>query len=492
MKLVLVELRDREGFVFGDDDLVSAVLTTGSYLYLIDEDTWRGEVSKDIIYNTRWLSVDRLNYLDDGVRYATFGKTKNGLFYARCSSSSATCALVLVDPGDIIRYQKETLFLDYKNENFAAQVGLGVEGKERFIFARVTTGSDNGAWMIKKQYLNGLIKKGEIVEITPPDLELKTVACKFADTHTGDWALNLVAPAKQKIHEANGNSAIEVKVVADTNGVYFTSVCHGRQQKDGRTMSLTFDALNISCQNTSNEKLSAEVTAEYEDSAGRWNKAQAFTGTSFPTRSGYQGQFSQQNLVNIEGNTVQPLALRAVLPNIVGKFGRGFNDRARSPKSLPQPLRVRFSLLDVHGKRKSLIVEQVNKALSVKTVVSYKEGLSKNYIFVAFAYADNTETEERSHAYMYVDVSSKEKRCVVGRSGTYQYYNHKDFRKMTYKAMKGQFEEKQIDYLTTDKIQFVGLYHKASNYQIYAIRVIIKTETGSSTNHFTIPYSLFD
>src|SRR5690606_34091791 len=104
-----------------------------------------------------------------------------------------------------------------------------------------------------------------------------------------------------------------------------------------------------------------------------------------------------------------------------GKPGTDNNTRARAHKSLPQPLLIRITFHDQHGKKATQEVFQINKPLPLAT----KESLEKSWKLKPgeieeFIYCDDVELLDRIWFALYTN-DKKEKVFRWSYSSYYQW-----------------------------------------------------------------------
>ncbi|CAF1491931.1 unnamed protein product, partial [Didymodactylos carnosus] len=246
----------------------------------------------------------------------------------------------------------------------------------------------------------------------------------------------------------------------------------------------------ITFSNTNAKPVSiTEVRGEYEDHDHSWKLCKDVK--IGPTTNDDEYKWNGDTIVNLGANKLIGFAVRLDI-EVNGEPGIDNIRRARAHKSLPQPLKLKIIVEDTDNKECSLIVEQQNTLLELPTKESAisdwtdkddGEGLRE---IIAFVYADDCETDQRTFVSMYIDNDGNTNiRCGQSvSSGTTWYLNNERV-----ESLQSEAREKNVNEISIEEQNgnVLALFDPENEYRMYAIRIEITTATSKTVQTLLLP-----
>jgi hypothetical protein len=356
------------------------------------------------------------------------------------------------------------------------------------------------------------IRKGEITHLSTDTNDsstltdqkrqyLKQLAAKLPPPKRTGPQIDIITLPNLKLtkHECEGESSI-LMACGNTNTVYIYQDVRSSSQGSfhqyfdirhiifSKKPTILPEILNQKRAQPVDKPVSvASLTVVYQAHDGSWRECYDIAIAPIPVRN-EEPKWLTDSVINIQPDKLISFTIKGWI-SVKGETGANNQARARSHKSLPQPLKLKIIITDNVDKQCSLVVEQLNEPLELLTRESYlKMYQSSIKELLAFVYADDVETEERLYAAVYID---KENALVIRTPTTYyvsmdrRQLRTKEFNAKQNKTTEMNFDEINYKYYDND-IKAIALFDPET-YIMYAIRLEVSTKTSKSEEIIYIP-----
>ncbi|KAG2391926.1 hypothetical protein C9374_013411 [Naegleria lovaniensis] len=219
-----------------------------------------------------------------------------------------------------------------------------------------------------------------------------------------------------------------------------------------------------------------KIEMAYKNASGEWVPMQNVKlGARYPRWSGgFDYSFFDSPVMNFKAGAADNLVFCGSI-EVVGKPGIDFNARNRAHHSLPQPLVIRTTVHDSDNKTREIFVEQTNKPLYLTDVKEFASNNSVDVSKVRFVTCDDVDTLDRTYVAVYLH--EKDRVLYVKSSGTSYAYTFDDLQSFVSDAKKNAKEEVELTDIGSDNRHVYFRFDPASEYKLYAARVVMKSAT---------------
>lgn len=488
-ELRLAELRTSDGFIFSSHDIIRDVITDGETLTAVEFSDWV-ESQKPLCKDT-WLEVVRQDFEDNDYKWIAAGLHEYNKLFVKfgknwpSGSSAKLIGLELFDPDSLLHFAKDGKVLigskEGKTEGGAtwkleAYFNV-VKGVAKDIELSVKAGSDAKPIITKVELKIGKkIEKG-----------VETVVQDDKDRYNpSDYKLPAASKTGTSITETNSTKKTTTDAKSTGHPNIQITQCNPMEidqtwEYDGVFNNLFY--INFNILNKSDK------TIAITDVIGEIYKDNKWTSEGVTCKTGERYGFMDYRWTNENKNyftmSEKQQFETAVLVSIPIKAPQ-FDRLRRAHKSLPQPLKIRYTFIDSEGKKAEVLVEQYNDPLKLVTKQSREERDSKKYDF--WMQCDDANMEIR--IFQTVNINKEDKRIEFSQGpSNSKYFYVADIKQTAYQAVKEKKTEIEIPDKWTEKDCSATAYGVVDlkNQRMYAIKFELKTTTSTVIDYFLLP-----
>jgi len=228
---------------------------------------------------------------------------------------------------------------------------------------------------------------------------------------------------------------------------------------------------------------SLKTTSEYQDHKGNWVHAD---GTRIGYKRGYYDySWKDEKTTNFNLKTLQQSELAVYTPI---KFEKTpvYDRVRRAHKSLPSPLKIRITFIDVNNVKTEIMVDFVN----IPPVLVTKEEREKkeNAKTAFYVQCDDADQEFRIMCDVFNNEPEGRVEAHMMKYNYSKYLYPSSFRECAFKAKKENKDEVLLEE-KTEKMMSAKMFGVVDrkNMRTYALKFELTTGTSSSIEYFLLP-----
>eukprot|EP01090_Pellita_catalonica_P001426 TRINITY_DN11153_c0_g1_i1.p1 TRINITY_DN11153_c0_g1~~TRINITY_DN11153_c0_g1_i1.p1 ORF type:complete len:580 (-),score=108.83 TRINITY_DN11153_c0_g1_i1:55-1689(-) len=524
------ELTTGGGFLINSNDTIKDVISDGDVLKASDYNEW---IQTQVSHLSSWYKTSRTDFADKkNVIYVEVGRHKHNKFYVKMGENQGISRLELFTVSDLHSFGKggkpliareqtknKAKGIDrYVEASFIVEKGV-VKGVELIIKATSDVRTQIEHFALEENYLldDNLDEKCRIPKVLQPadPQPPKGVTYQIgAAKVTGKSLENFVAkglgiendnpyePAAGVDLSANKGEGDFVGI--DVEQKDLSQIDRGRYDADTKSFYQYFYS-NISLINKDQENkiMIGKVESEwYDEKAKVWKKSDSISLGS-KSRAWYYSweRYDADGGWNIPPADVMQLAIRTGIE----VKARQFDALRLIHPSLPNPIKLRFTLFDIDKTKSKSIVVVVKdvKKIEVETTATRLKGKAEDFVEKTgyrFFSADDVEAGGRLWGEFYSEESGSWGTVIKFASNVRsksKYFYADDIRQYLYTALKDSQEKILIEDLSSSEADAVGRQMTVhalvdlKNKYAYAFEVALITAEGSTTARYAIPADFF-
>jgi hypothetical protein len=489
-------LTTSDGFLLRNQDSVASVLSDNDVLQAMSMKGLITAEYKHLDVKNLWIELKRSDLKDNVDKWIRVGKHKNGKVFITLGTGNYTKQLYLLSVQDLEGVNAERVIAhltDLENPDVWKIEAKLVPAKGLpSIVVSVKVSSEKQTWSdqleleLVKKSTGQVVTPGTVTHVSGSEVEEDEVNLDDAPVpepkRTGPQ-LEIIPRPTLTAHQPEGASTIEILIPEDKIDSLVT-VNQSMSARDGVFKSFfTINPVTF-VNKESNPASIVNIDIQYKDHDGEWkNAADVRLGVAYQSRYGVEfSWFENGTHLNFIEHFTQTVALQCSV-TAQGSPGSDNYRRARTPKSLPQPIQFKIRIQDDDNKQKTVIVEQANRPLDVSTKESQEKSWSKS--IHAFVYCDDCEDDDRIYTAIYKDSDD-----IVLRfsHGTYYTLDSKYFKGLEFKAQETNVTEMELEnfeYKTsTNEFKTTALFYKN---KIYAFKIYLKSRTSETEEVVRLP-----
>jgi len=441
-----------------------------------------------------WLRVSRVDFEDDCCKTADAGALKDGRLYLRVFRGTALRFFTVLERSDVVAGVERAraaadrraviyrwtdtqtpqcyteFYYCWSAELASAALGVVFKLASDTVCTEKLALLDTAATPIALLGTRTLSDKAPYAYPTQAQLDDAHPHFFREEVRTGPEIPAHVA-IEPTVYSCEGDSAM--RMVANSS----PEASQDTWARDGKFGQYVVTVVTVT-NPTDSETSIAKLTAEFKLGAAFSAAEKTFLGVP----NGRGGHYFPENgfeTVHLRPHDAVTLSLSAMI-KVEGKPGDRNETRFRAAPSLPQPLKVRYTLHDASGKTVSLVVEQVNKALDLPSKQSCEASWKCDVL--GWMTCDDLEDFTRSFVAFYVDGCGV---LTVRTDGCYYGLTSSTLELAVYRARKANVSEYPLETLKTNTT-LVALVDIAQGF-VWGFRVLIKTATGTTESTFPFP-----
>ncbi|UJR08483.1 hypothetical protein I4U23_012750 [Adineta vaga] len=527
----IVELVTGDDYVLTKSDICSNVLKDNDLIICVDLKKFAYDHFSTLDLAKSWLEIKEHDPSDNHEKTIQVGLSNIMKLYVRLRGTTNNYGLCLFDIHQLIdiatHKPKNTLIAridnsDDYNETTDAEWFLESQweydansNNQLFVICNMKVGSEDNVISKKLQILLNhsrmRIKKGEITDLSDANTgliltdeqrqRLKELVAKFPPPKRSGPQIDTRKWQNLKVtkHECEGDSSIRM-AYGNTNTVNTYQDFH---LAEGSTFQLEFIITHIIFSKKSsvlpeilNQKRSqaneksvsvSSLTVFHQMHDGGWKECENIAIAPMSVRN-EEPRWLTDSIINIQPDKLVSYIIRGCI-QIKGNPGLNNSARARLPKSLPQPFKLKIVVTDSTEKQSSLVVEKVDPPLILTTRESFmQEYQSEIKELICFIYADDCEYDERIFLAIYI---SQKNELMIKGDGIYKsIFDRQGLRALQFHAKQNkitEYEFPEIQCRYNDNITKVTGLFDSETFLFYAIRVELSTLTSKAEETVFIP-----
>ncbi|RUP51707.1 hypothetical protein BC936DRAFT_146397 [Jimgerdemannia flammicorona] len=495
-----VELRTSDGYLLDKSDTIESVVENGDEIEVIDYKAWIENFKKNAELEI-WGRIDRQDFVDDVNKYVgIFALGVHG-----CFSSTAYSHTSLGNESAKFKvYDSETLSLtkpgvldeihgDDTSQTWYCSAHWDLTNS---IEIRVKSTSDFRAQIVKVEFRDGIIApRFKVGAIT-------TSQTSYPAPRTTSYVLPALISEGPALKEDGYTTPIDIKAV-EVKSMGESAL---RLQQIGKPFVEqywsgyrgAFQRVNVEFRvtNTSEETASVvNIVAEYLDHDGNWAPATVRSGQK-ASEYWYDIKCAHDTFLPFEPKATSKLSLQFETDIDPTKYKSLDNRIRRIHTSLPDPLHVRFTLIDQHNRTSIITIQAVNGPPNVPTRASYESEF--NCSLHHWIQCDDMVSDERLFIPIKHVEEGGERVLEIGlkpMSTTYRVDQNR-LRRWAWEAVQKGVEEvwlEDVDWSAEDNnfgLKMACLV-ALEDQVIYGLKVMMWTQTGKVEECFEVPLELY-
>lgn len=487
-ELRLAEIRTSDGCLISLHDTIKDVIDHGESLNVLDFDTWI-ETQKPLCKDVK-LIITREDFEDDDPKWIAIGIHEFNKLFVKFGTYW---------PGS------REKFLGLELIDTDALQNFGKEGK--ILLGSKSAKDGSKKWNLEAYFIvkGGTVQEIELSAKSSSDSKpiIKTIQVKVGrKLELGEIKViqddkDNYDPAQYKLPlpQVVGSSLKEEDMKEKKFEVHESKLSGASPHQAGNASPLQITQLgkiepdmgwesdgewdnvfysNFNLLNKSQTKLAVvNVDAEYLDLHGKWVRGTCKIGR----RNGfydYSFQPEKSNHFNME-----PMEQRETAIYLGVTIKAPQLDRCRrSHKSLPDPLKIKITFEDSNGCNASILIDYLNPALDVTTKDEREKKNNEGNKFDFWAQCDDTDYQLRIWAEAKNNVKDERVEIYLGYANKNKYLYESECKKLAYKAVKEQVNEKEMEDLNYDYKGIISTKVFAvvdlKNQRTYALKFVLK------------------